>query len=200
MLAALFDLDPAERLILGLAAAAELEPAVTEAVRKATGGDRADVALAVALLPEAGWDAFCPEGPLRRWRLIELDGSGLMLRRAIAIDERVLHFLLGLNYLDARLEGLVGARRADADARRAARPTLAAEARGRARAATGRRRCCSSPAGTGWPSARSWPRPPPKPGAGCSASTPATCRRAGRTARRWRPSSTASSRCRTRCS
>ena len=127
MLAALFDLDPAERLILGLAAAAELEPAVTEAVRKATGGDRADVALAVALLPEAGWDAFCPEGPLRRWRLIELVGSGLMLRRAIVVDERVLHFLMGLNYLDARIEGLVvpAAPTRMLDAREAA---LAAEA------------------------------------------------------------------------
>ena len=132
MLAALFGLDPAERLILGVAAAAELEPAVTEAVRKATGGDRADIALAVALLPEAGWDAFCPEGPLRRWRLIELIGTGPMLRRAIAVDERVLHFLMGLNYLDARLEGLLvpTAPTRMLDAREAALATEAAAALG----------------------------------------------------------------------
>ena len=107
LLATLFGLDAAEREILCLAAAAELAPEVTDLVRSNTGGDRADVALAVALRPEDGWDALCPEGPLRRWRLIELVGQGPILRRSIVVDERVLHFLMGLNYLDARLEGLV---------------------------------------------------------------------------------------------
>ena len=107
MLAALFGLSAAEREVLCLAAGAELDPAVTEAVRSLSGSERADVALAVALRPQDGWDALCPEAPLRRWRLVELTVSGPMLRRQIAVDERVLHFLMGLNYVDARLDGLV---------------------------------------------------------------------------------------------
>ena len=106
-LAVLFGLTAAEREILGLAAGAELAPALAEAVRQASGSERVEVALAAALRPQDGWDALCPEAPLRRWRLIELLGSGPMLRRHIQVDERVLQFLMGINYRDARLEGLV---------------------------------------------------------------------------------------------
>lgn len=106
-LAALFQLNPAERAILRLAAGAELEPTVTEAIVRLGRSGRPDVALALSLTPEGGWEALCPEAPLRRWRLIELRGSGPFAHREIAVDERVLHFLMGVNYLDARLEGLV---------------------------------------------------------------------------------------------
>jgi ATPase family associated with various cellular activities (AAA)/Winged helix domain, variant len=129
VLAQLFGLNDVERDILCLVAGAELEPGVTDAVRAVTGIDRADVALAVAISGERGWDALCPEGPLRRWRLIEPIGQGPMLRRPLAADERVLHFLMGLNYLDARLDGLVShlpARRPLDERERAAEARLAA--------------------------------------------------------------------------
>ena len=107
LLADRFGLDAADSEILCLAAAAELAPEMTELIRSQTGGDRADVALAIALRPQDGWEAICPEAALRRWRLIELIGQGPILRRPIAVDERVQHFLMGVNYLDARLQGLV---------------------------------------------------------------------------------------------
>ena len=107
VLVRLFGLTEGERDILCLAAGAELEPAVTEAVRHLSRAERPDVALAVALRPQDGWDALCPEALLRRWRFVELIGQGPTMRRQLAVDERVLHFLMGLNYLDARLEGLV---------------------------------------------------------------------------------------------
>jgi len=106
MLTALFGLEPADRDLLTIAAGAELEPAVAEAVRALTGGDRPDVSLAMALTGEPGWDSLCPEAPLRRWRLLDLGGSGPMLRRTLIPDERVLHFLMGVNYLDTRLESI----------------------------------------------------------------------------------------------
>ena len=47
--------------------------------------------------------------PLRRWRLIEVDESaGLTLAR-LKIDERVLHYLAGINYLDSRLQPMLRA-------------------------------------------------------------------------------------------
>ncbi len=106
-LAALFGLDAAERTVLRLAAAAELEPQVAARIAKHGPSDRPDVALALRLAPSGGWEALCPEAPLRRWRLVELRGTGPFLSREISVDERVLHFLMGVNYLDARLEGLL---------------------------------------------------------------------------------------------
>jgi vesicle-fusing ATPase len=106
-ISALYRLSPLETDLLCLAAGPDLHAGLAEAVAGATGGARADVSLALALLGPAAWTALCPAAPLRRHRLVAIEGSGPMLRRGLACDERVLHFLTGLNYLDARLEGLV---------------------------------------------------------------------------------------------
>jgi vesicle-fusing ATPase len=107
-LASLFLLTPLERDLLCLAAGPDLEPGLASAISESTGGGRrADVSLALALFGPSAWDALCPAAPLRQRRLIELTGSEPMLGRRLEVDERVLHFLMGLNYLDARLEGIV---------------------------------------------------------------------------------------------
>jgi hypothetical protein len=98
-LAMVFGLGSTDLVPLLLAAAQEIDPA-------ALGGERARVAMALALGGEGAWTALCPQAPLRRWRMIELDGGGFS-DRALCLDERVLHHLLGIDYLDARLEGLV---------------------------------------------------------------------------------------------
>ena len=65
--------------------------------------------LALGALPEPHWSALSPEGPLRRWRLVEV-GPGLALTRSpLRIDERVLHFLVGVGHRDERLAGVVDA-------------------------------------------------------------------------------------------
>jgi hypothetical protein len=43
---------------------------------------------------------------LRRWRLIELGAGEAITTSALKIDERILHYLTGLSYLDERLSGL----------------------------------------------------------------------------------------------
>jgi hypothetical protein len=65
--------------------------------------------LALAALPEPHWSALTPVGPLRRWRLVECDHQpgGPLLTSRLRIDERVLHFLTGIQYLDERLAGLL---------------------------------------------------------------------------------------------
>lgn len=103
----LFRLTPTERGILGLAAGCELDGELSEAITEVTGSASVDAALAQALYGDSGWDALCPAAPLRRCRLLELTGSGPFLRRRIEVDERLLNFLMGLNYLDTRLEGIV---------------------------------------------------------------------------------------------
>ena len=63
--------------------------------------------LALAALPQAHWSALAPEAPLRRWRLIEIGAGSALVFSPLRIDERVLHYLVGVNYLDDRLRGLI---------------------------------------------------------------------------------------------
>ena len=53
------------------------------------------------------WSALAPVSPLRRWRLVEVDESAGLTRGRLRIDERILHYLAGVNYLDVRLRGLL---------------------------------------------------------------------------------------------
>jgi len=108
-LAAAFRLSPFERLVLLLAAAPELDGGFA-ALCAAAHGDpsrtQPTFGLALAALPGAHWSALTPEGPLRRWRLVELAG-GSPTASPLRVDERVLHYLAGAGDLDARLGGLL---------------------------------------------------------------------------------------------
>ena len=61
--------------------------------------------LALTALAEPHWSALAPVAPLRRWRLVELVNAGFepLATTRLRIDERVLHHLAGLDYLDERL-------------------------------------------------------------------------------------------------
>jgi hypothetical protein len=65
--------------------------------------------LALSALPEAHWSALTPQAPLRRWRLIEAQNTSSLTQSALRIDERILHFLCGLNFSDERLSHLLEA-------------------------------------------------------------------------------------------
>ncbi|WP_344339296.1 AAA family ATPase [Streptomyces rhizosphaericus] len=109
-LVACFGLSTFERQLVLLAAAAELVP--TAAARcAAASGDPARAyptfSLALAALDEPHWSALTPVSPLRRWRLVDLDEETRLTTTRLRIDERILHFLAGSPYLDARLHGLL---------------------------------------------------------------------------------------------
>ena len=97
-----FALTPFERDVLVLAASVEIDPA-------ATAGGRAypTFSLALATLAEPHWSALAPVSPLRRWHLIELEPDAPVTAARLRIDERILHLLAGVPYLDVRLHGLV---------------------------------------------------------------------------------------------
>ena len=110
-LCAAFALSPFERDVLLLCAGMELDASFAALCASAQGdGCRGypTFGLALAALPDAHWDALLPTAPLRRWRLIEVTQSSETLAgRQLRIDERVLHYLTGLQYLDDRLRGLI---------------------------------------------------------------------------------------------
>jgi hypothetical protein len=106
-----FSLSPFERDLLLLCAGVELDGNFHSLCASAHGDARRNYAtfsLALAVLPEAHWNALTPTAPLRRWRLIETaHGGESLLQTQLRIDERVLHYLAGVSYLDERLRGLI---------------------------------------------------------------------------------------------
>jgi ATPase family associated with various cellular activities (AAA) len=106
-----FSLSPFERDLLLLCAGVELDgsfPARCAAAQGDAHRNYATFSLALAALPDAHWNALTPTASLRRWRLIDVaHGGEALLQSQLRIDERVLHYLAGVSYLDERLKGLV---------------------------------------------------------------------------------------------
>ena len=105
-----FFLSPFERDVLMLCAGVELDYAFARACAVAHGEPQATHAtfsLALATLPNAHWSALSPQAPLRRWRLIKTHDRGPLVTSPLAIDERILHFLLGVEAVDTALAGMV---------------------------------------------------------------------------------------------
>jgi hypothetical protein len=109
-LCAVFRLSPFERDVLLLCAGVELDSTFAACCATAQGDARklyATFSLALAALPDAHWSALSPSSSLRRWRLIELTNNEGLVAAPLRIDERVLHFLTGINHLDDRLQAFV---------------------------------------------------------------------------------------------
>ena len=111
-LCATFGLSGFERDVLVLCAGVELDARVA-ALCAAAQGDRrcahATFGLALAALADPHWSALGPAAPLRRWRLVTLAAGEGLTTSALRIDERVLHYLAGVAYLDDRLDGVLEA-------------------------------------------------------------------------------------------
>jgi hypothetical protein len=112
--AKLFSLSPFERELLLLTAGVELDNALRQSVIRAHGrineGSRLaqpTFSLAFSALTQPHWDALSPQAPLRRWKLVELDGRRNPALQPLYVDEPVLHFITGVAGLDDRLMGLV---------------------------------------------------------------------------------------------
>jgi ATP-dependent 26S proteasome regulatory subunit len=98
-----------ERDLLLLCVAAELDPRANDlCARLQPAQPHPTFALALATLSEPHWSAIGPSSPLRHWRLIDLAGDfGSLAHRRLRADERVVHHLIGLDYLDPELASLV---------------------------------------------------------------------------------------------
>jgi hypothetical protein len=129
-----FGLSAFERDVLLLAAGVEMDAELGELCAAALPSRRAQASfgLALAVLPEAHWSALTPVRPLRRWRILDAGDDGGLVTARLRLDERVLHFLAGVDYLDARLQPLVrriAPAAAIADAHRRAADAVAAALR-----------------------------------------------------------------------
>ncbi len=104
LLAEIFGLSDFERELLLLCAGVEMELAIAERCA-AAGASRGGptFGLAIATLAEPHWSALAPSAPLRRCRLVEVEPGRGVTGAPLRIDERVLHYLAGVNALDQRL-------------------------------------------------------------------------------------------------
>jgi SpoVK/Ycf46/Vps4 family AAA+-type ATPase len=63
--------------------------------------------LALKILPNGHWQGINPQGPLRRWKIIEVGAGTNLTQSPLRLDERILHFLWGIPSLDERLQPMV---------------------------------------------------------------------------------------------
>ena len=108
-----FGLSGFERDVLLFCAGVEMDSGLASLCAGAQGNQQrpyATFSLVLAVFEEPHWNALNPVGPLRRWRFIEAGSDNGLVNARLRIDERVLHFLAGINYLDTRLEPLLRTR------------------------------------------------------------------------------------------
>jgi hypothetical protein len=106
-LSAIFGLSAFERDLLLLCAGAEMDGKLNELCGRLTGNSQRGCptfALAMSALPNPQWSAVSPWGPLRHYRLIEMDPRQGLVTAPMRVNERTLHYLAGMNRLDQRLE------------------------------------------------------------------------------------------------
>jgi hypothetical protein len=106
-LAEIFALSEFERALLLLCAGVEMDSGIADACASAGRRGAATFGIGLAALDESHWSALAPSRPLRRWRLIDVEPALSLTTAPLRIDERILHFLAGLNFVDARLQPLL---------------------------------------------------------------------------------------------
>jgi hypothetical protein len=109
-LCTIFGLSSFERDILLLCAGVELDStfgSLCAEVQKNPRLDHPTFSLALATFPDAHWSALAAASPLRHWHLIEMGNGDKLTQSPLRIDERVLHYLTGVQYLDERLAGII---------------------------------------------------------------------------------------------
>ncbi|KAA3662472.1 MAG: ATP-binding protein [Chloroflexi bacterium] len=108
LLAQHFGLSTFEQEVLLLCAAMELDAHMPKLIAQAQDDAQKPhptFALAMMLFDDPRWDVLSPKRPLRFWQLIEINQPGAtpLTTSPLCIDERILNYIKGLNYLDDRM-------------------------------------------------------------------------------------------------
>jgi predicted nucleic acid-binding protein len=109
-LAATFDLSRFEREIVLLCAGVEMDSDLARRCAEVSGRaphNAVTFSLAMSILSEPHWSALSPSAPLRRFHLVEMDSGHGITSAPLHIDERILHYLAGVNELDPKFGYLV---------------------------------------------------------------------------------------------
>jgi hypothetical protein len=102
-----FGLSAFECDLLLLSLGSELESRFGQACAAAHNDPRMSqptFGLAMGALAEAHWSALARNRPLRYWHFLEVTAGDRLVNSPLRIDERMMHFLIGLPCIDERLE------------------------------------------------------------------------------------------------
>jgi hypothetical protein len=107
-----FGLSRFESELLLLCAAPELDtriPSLCARAQRDANLTYPTFALAFALFDEPTWDAISPERQLRYWKMLEIDQSSgqPLISCPLHLDQRIVNYIKGLNYLDVLLSPLI---------------------------------------------------------------------------------------------
>ena len=106
-LSTIFGLSDFEQRLLLWCAGIELDSelaTLTDSLHgTATAANGPTFAMALGVLPNAYWSALTPSAPLRYWRLLDWQPGSTLTQRVLRINERILHYLTGIQYLDEEL-------------------------------------------------------------------------------------------------
>jgi len=109
-LAIAFNLSEFERDVLLLCAGMELQQNFDSLCAEAQGNAQLSYPtfnLAMSALTAPHWNAISPDSPLRRWQLIEVVRGKTLIHSALRINERILHYLIGVDCLDEAFKGII---------------------------------------------------------------------------------------------
>ena len=104
LLSRCFGLTDFEQNLLLLCAGMELDGQWPKLCQASSGNPYPTFRLALSLFESANWGSLTPSAALRRHQLIEIDGGNALVASPLRIDERILHYLTGVQYLDQRLQ------------------------------------------------------------------------------------------------
>lgn len=101
-----------EMEVLLLCAATELDTRIASLLARVQGDPSRSYptfALAFALFDDPAWDVLSPERQLRYWKVLEIDQSygQPLISCPLHLDQRIMDYIKGLNYLDGRLSPLL---------------------------------------------------------------------------------------------
>ena len=105
-LCSIFHLSSFERKVLLLCAGVEMDSSLSDLVTRIHRDDRRrqpSFGLALGMFSDAHWSALSPARPLRYWHMIEVVPGESLTGASLSMQERVLHYLAGVQYLDERL-------------------------------------------------------------------------------------------------
>ena len=102
-----FALSEFERKILLLCVAVEIDEEMRQLIseQQINGRHTPTFGFVMYVLESSHWSSIAPTSPLRYWRLIEVGTSGPLFTNSLRADERILHHVIGITYLDERLRG-----------------------------------------------------------------------------------------------
>lgn len=111
-MARLFGLSSFEKLVLLLCAGVELDTEISKLCMNAQGSTRylhPTFGLAMAIFPKPHWSAITPISPLRLFQLVDMlsTENTTITSSPLKIEERILHYMTGVSYLDGQLHGMV---------------------------------------------------------------------------------------------